>query len=123
MLLVERADEALKGSRCWGKHSSTYRVEFLRSQAHRKVEVQKECALKTWLEMHPVSDVAYLQQPVERQVVGDGVGEELDNVEKSEDHPVREPLSVIILRCGLDGLDPKVRMRYATVCAFLTYEM
>lgn len=79
MLGVEGADEAL--------------VQLVGTKSHGEVEPEKE---------------GTLQQPVEGEVVGDGITEKLDHVEESKDHPVGQPLSVIVLGDGFDGADGNV---------------
>jgi len=63
-------------------------VNHMRAQSHRQVEIEQEGAL---------------QQPIERKVVGDSVREELHHIQQSENHPIGQPLSVVILASAFDS--------------------
>lgn len=44
-----------------------------------------------------------LEEEVERNPVQDGSGPELNDIEESKDHPVRQQLGVVVLTPGLQG--------------------
>jgi len=66
--------------------------------------VQNDGAIEVSGDHQPDQEEA-LQQPIERNPPGDEVHEEFKNREDSEDHPVGEPLLIVVGSRSLDGMD------------------